>query len=31
MLVNKAMIGFEENTKEATIIPNKPMFTGFKV
>jgi hypothetical protein len=31
MSVNKAIIGFEENTKEATTIPNKPTPTGFKV
>jgi hypothetical protein len=29
--VDKAIIGFEENTKKATIIPNKPTPTGFKV
>jgi hypothetical protein len=31
MLINKAMIGFEENAKEAITIPNKPTPTGFKV
>jgi hypothetical protein len=30
-LVNKAMIGFEGRTKEATTILNKLTPTGFKV
>jgi hypothetical protein len=31
MSVNKAIIGFKGNTKEATTIPNKLMLTSFKV
>jgi hypothetical protein len=31
MSVNKAIIGFKENTKEATTIPNKPTLTSFKI
>jgi hypothetical protein len=31
MFVDKAIIGFEGNTKEATTILNKPTLTGFKV
>jgi hypothetical protein len=31
MSVDKAIIGFEGKTKEATTIPNKPTPTGFKV
>jgi hypothetical protein len=31
MLVNKAMISFEEKAKEATTILNKLMPTRFKV
>jgi hypothetical protein len=31
MLVNKAIIGFEGKAKKATIIPNKPTLTRFKV
>jgi hypothetical protein len=31
MSVDKAIIGFKGNTKEATTIPNKLTLTGFKV
>jgi hypothetical protein len=31
MLVNKAIIGFEEKAKEVITILNKPTFTRFKV
>jgi hypothetical protein len=31
VLVNKAIIGFKGNAKEATTIPNKLTLTSFKV
>jgi hypothetical protein len=31
VFVDKAIIGFEGNAKEATTIRNKPMLTSFKV